>query len=32
VFAGGPVQAAEFLKKQQALWGRVVRERKIAVG
>jgi len=32
VFAGGPSQAAEFLKKQQALWSRVVRERKIVVG
>lgn len=32
VFQGGPDQAADFLKKQQALWARVVRERKISVG
>jgi tripartite-type tricarboxylate transporter receptor subunit TctC len=32
VFAGGPEQAADFLKKQQALWARVVRERKISAG
>jgi tripartite-type tricarboxylate transporter receptor subunit TctC len=32
VFAGGPVQAAEFLKQQQALWARVVRERHIVIG
>jgi tripartite-type tricarboxylate transporter receptor subunit TctC len=32
VFAGGPAQAAEFLKKQQALWATVVRERGISVG
>jgi tripartite-type tricarboxylate transporter receptor subunit TctC len=32
VFAGGPAQAADFLKKQQALWARVVRERKISAG
>lgn len=32
VFGGGPAQAAEFLKNQQALWARVVRERKIVVG
>jgi tripartite-type tricarboxylate transporter receptor subunit TctC len=31
-FAGGPAQAADFLKKQQALWARVVRERKISAG
>ncbi|GAB3648980.1 tripartite tricarboxylate transporter substrate binding protein [Ramlibacter alkalitolerans] len=32
VFAGGPAQAADFLKKQQALWATVVRERGISVG
>jgi tripartite-type tricarboxylate transporter receptor subunit TctC len=32
LFSGGPAQAAEFLKKQQALWAGVVRERKIVVG
>jgi tripartite-type tricarboxylate transporter receptor subunit TctC len=32
VFAGGPAQAADFLKKQQVLWARVVRERKISAG
>ena len=32
LFSGGPAQAADFLKKQQALWARVVRERKIVVG
>jgi tripartite-type tricarboxylate transporter receptor subunit TctC len=32
VFAGGPAQAADFLKQQQVLWARVVRERKISVG
>jgi tripartite-type tricarboxylate transporter receptor subunit TctC len=32
LFAGGPEQAADFLKKQQALWARLVRERKISVG
>ncbi|HEX2544528.1 MAG TPA: tripartite tricarboxylate transporter substrate binding protein [Ramlibacter sp.] len=32
VFAGGPEQAAAFLKKQQGLWAQVVRERKISVG
>ena len=30
VFAGGEAEAAAFLKAQQALWGRVVRERRIA--
>ncbi len=29
VFAGGEAEAAAFLKAQQALWGRVVRERRI---
>jgi tripartite-type tricarboxylate transporter receptor subunit TctC len=32
VFAGGPAQAADFLKKQQLLWARIVRDRKISVG
>jgi tripartite-type tricarboxylate transporter receptor subunit TctC len=31
-FVGGPDQAADFLKKQQALWARVVRERGISAG
>jgi hypothetical protein len=29
VFGGDEAQAASFLKNQQALWGRVVRERRI---
>jgi hypothetical protein len=29
VFPGGEVQATAFLKAQQTLWGRVVRERRI---
>jgi tripartite-type tricarboxylate transporter receptor subunit TctC len=32
VFEGGEAKAAEFLKAQQALWARVVRDRKISVG
>lgn len=32
VFGGGPQEAAAFLKKQQALWTPVVRERKITMG
>ncbi|MBL0420685.1 tripartite tricarboxylate transporter substrate binding protein [Ramlibacter sp. AW1] len=32
VFTGGSAEAAEFIKKQQALWGAVVRERKITIG
>jgi len=32
LFNGGPAQAADFLKQQQALWARVVHERKIVVG
>ena len=32
VFGGGPAQAADFLKKQRALWAGVVRERKITIG
>lgn len=32
VFNGGPAKAAEFLKKQQAQWARVVHERKIVLG
>ncbi|HET8746488.1 MAG TPA: tripartite tricarboxylate transporter substrate binding protein [Ramlibacter sp.] len=32
VFTGGPEQAADFLQQQQALWARVVRERRISVG
>jgi hypothetical protein len=29
VFGGGEAEAAVFLKAQQALWGKVVRERRI---
>ena len=29
VFGGGEAEAARFLKAQQALWGQVVRERRI---
>lgn len=32
VFGGGPAQAAEFIRKQEALWARVVHERKIVLG
>ena len=32
VFGGGPAEAADFLRRQQALWARVVRERNISVG
>ncbi|NML47815.1 tripartite tricarboxylate transporter substrate binding protein [Ramlibacter sp. G-1-2-2] len=32
VFEGGEAKAAEFLRAQQALWARVVRERKISAG
>jgi tripartite-type tricarboxylate transporter receptor subunit TctC len=32
VFEGNEARAAEFLKKQQALWARVVRDRKISAG
>jgi tripartite-type tricarboxylate transporter receptor subunit TctC len=31
-FGGGPEQAADFLRRQQALWARVVRERRISAG
>jgi tripartite-type tricarboxylate transporter receptor subunit TctC len=32
VFGGGPKEAADFLKKQQALWAGIVREHHIVVG
>jgi tripartite-type tricarboxylate transporter receptor subunit TctC len=32
VFTGGPAQAADFLQKQQALWARVVHDRRITAG
>jgi hypothetical protein len=32
VFEGNEAKAAEFLKAQQALWARVVRDRKISAG
>jgi tripartite-type tricarboxylate transporter receptor subunit TctC len=32
VFAGGEVEAATFLRAQEALWGKVVRERRITRG
>jgi tripartite-type tricarboxylate transporter receptor subunit TctC len=32
LFNGGPKEAADFLRQQQALWARVVHERRIVVG